>query len=215
MPGFSPDLQREPVSLIGLAVVVAAHVAALGALLAYEPTLQVLAEAAPVFVRLVVPEEPTLLPIATPPPPKKAPTPPPPEPPQLIAAPETSPAPARIEAPAPPPEPPRMVEEPPAAGPPPAPVTPPNFTADYLSNPAPAYPAASRRAGEQGRVTFRVYVDPQGLPVRIDLRTTSGFPRLDDAALEAVKRFRFVPARQGDNAVAAWVIVPIVFTLNQ
>ncbi len=48
----------------------------------------------------------------------------------------------------------------------------------------------------------------------VDVRTSSGSPRLDNAALETVRRWRFVPARQGDHAVAAWVLVPINFTLE-
>jgi len=46
------------------------------------------------------------------------------------------------------------------------------------------------------------------------LKTSSGSPRLDQAALDTVKRWRFVPARQGDQSVAAWVVVPISFSLE-
>ena len=95
-----------------------------------------------------------------------------------------------------------------------APVIPPHFNADYLVNPAPAYPSLSRRFGEQGRVLLRVFVESDGLPSSVELRTTSGFERLDQSALDAVRRWKFVPAKQGDKPVAAWVVVPILFNLK-
>jgi len=90
----------------------------------------------------------------------------------------------------------------------------PRFDADYLDNPAPAYPAFSRRMREEGKVLLRVFVEPDGRPGRITVHTGSGSPRLDRAAEEAVWRWRFVPARRGEDAVGAWVLVPIVFTLR-
>lgn len=90
----------------------------------------------------------------------------------------------------------------------------PRFDAAYLSNPAPVYPPLSRRLGEEGKVVLRVHVEPDGQPSHVELRTSSGFARLDEAALGAVRRWRFVPARRGDEAVAAWVLVPLNFTLN-
>jgi protein TonB len=97
----------------------------------------------------------------------------------------------------------------------PIPVVSPRFDADYLSNPAPAYPAASRAMGEQGKVFLRVLVTPQGEAQEVHLGTSSGHERLDLAALDAVRRWKFVPARQGEETVAAWVIVPISFTLRR
>jgi protein TonB len=93
-------------------------------------------------------------------------------------------------------------------------VVPPSFSADYLSNPAPPYPALSRRMGEEGRVVVRVLVSMDGHAERIELRASSGHPRLDDVALETVRKWKFVPARQGDQPVAAWVLVPISFSLK-
>jgi protein TonB len=61
---------------------------------------------------------------------------------------------------------------------------------------------------------LRVLVSPTGLPAHIELRTSSGFDSLDRAAQDAVARWRFVPALQGDNPVEAWVQVPIVFKLQ-
>ncbi len=104
-----------------------------------------------------------------------------------------------------------------APSPPPAleaPVIAPVFDADYLENPAPAYPPLSRRLGEQGRVLLRVWVSEQGRAERVALARSSGFDRLDQSAMQAVARWRFVPARQGERAVAAHVLVPVAFVLK-
>ncbi|MFT3848140.1 MAG: energy transducer TonB [Propionivibrio sp.] len=103
-----------------------------------------------------------------------------------------------------------------AASPAPAPVetTQARFDANYLKNPAPAYPAMSRRLGEAGRVVLRVFVDIEGRPEQIQLKNSSGFARLDQAAEDAVRRWKFIPAKRGDETVATWVAVPIVFTLG-
>jgi len=93
-------------------------------------------------------------------------------------------------------------------------LTPPSFSAAYLSNPAPRYPLASRRSGEQGTVTLRVLVTREGSPARVDVEKSSGSPHLDAAALQAVKAWRFTPARQGQNAIESWMLVPVVFRLE-
>ena len=90
----------------------------------------------------------------------------------------------------------------------------PRFDADYLRNPAPAYPPLSRRLREQGKVLLRVVVRADGLPDCVELRRSSGSARLDEAALEAVRTWRFVPARNGETPITATVIVPIVFSLD-
>ena len=92
--------------------------------------------------------------------------------------------------------------------------TPAGFSAAYLRNPAPRYPVAARRAGEQGTVTLRVLVTRDGQPARVDVEKSSGSAHLDTAALEAVKVWRFVPARQGTDTIESWVLVPIVFRLE-
>lgn len=119
----------------------------------------------------------------------------------------------------------RMVSEP-SAGPTPGPSVPPDqasaelpttaphVNAAYLRNPPPTYPPRSRRLGEQGRVLLRVHVDSKGAPNEVRLHESSGHPRLDAAAEAAVKRWRFVPARRGQEPVAAWVLVPIAFNLR-
>jgi len=96
----------------------------------------------------------------------------------------------------------------------PLPVVPPRYNAAYLDNPAPSYPALSRRMSEQGKVLLRVYVTMDGRAEKIELKTSSGYSRLDNAALEAVRQWRFVPAKQGEQAVAGWVVVPVDFRLD-
>ena len=96
----------------------------------------------------------------------------------------------------------------------PAPVTAARFDADYLRNPAPAYPALARRLGEEGKLVLRVFVTPEGRPGQIELKTSSGSPRLDQAAQDAVARWKFVPARRGDEVIGAWVLIPIIFNLR-
>lgn len=98
---------------------------------------------------------------------------------------------------------------------PPSPaVVPPRFDAAYLNNPRPEYPRVSRRMGEHGKVMLRVFVTAQGTAERVEIRTSSGSQRLDQAARSAVEQWKFVPARQGDDPVGAWVIVPITFMLE-
>jgi protein TonB len=67
---------------------------------------------------------------------------------------------------------------------------------------------------EQGKVMLRVLVSVDGIAERIELKASSGSARLDQAALVTVRQWKFVPARQGDRILAAWVVVPITFTLD-
>lgn len=92
--------------------------------------------------------------------------------------------------------------------------TPARVDADYLANPRPTYPPLSRRAGEQGRVVLRVHVDATGVPTTVQVQMTSGFERLDKVATATVKRWRFIPGRQGSTPVPTWVDVPITFSLE-
>ncbi|MGZ4981980.1 MAG: TonB family protein [Methylobacter sp.] len=90
----------------------------------------------------------------------------------------------------------------------------PSFNAAYLNNPAPTYPSISRRLGEQGLVSLRVQVTVDGAACSVELQTSSGSSRLDQAALEAVKKWQFVPAKRGDQPVSASVVVPIRFSIE-
>lgn len=89
------------------------------------------------------------------------------------------------------------------------------FDADYLRNPAPPYPPLSRRMGEEGKVILRVSVNPQGAADSVEVKTSSGSQRLDDSAQKTVRNWKFVPAKRGDTAIQSWVLVPIIFKLEQ
>lgn len=94
------------------------------------------------------------------------------------------------------------------------PVSGPLFNAGYLRNPPPRYPLIARRNGEQGTVLLKVLVTREGVPSTVQVEGSSGSEHLDRAALEAVKNWRFVPAKRGSRAIEAWVLVPIVFRLE-
>ncbi|MFK5733478.1 MAG: energy transducer TonB [Gammaproteobacteria bacterium] len=168
-------------------------------------------------------------PVVEPPPPAPAPPivepPPPPVVDELAAKPAPKPVPKPKPKPAPKPvakPEPKPVETPPppvaapapVAPPAPAPVTPPSANAAYLKNPAPEYPQMAQRRGWEGTVLLRVEVLASGKPGQIQIQKSSGRDALDAAALAAVKRWSFVPAKQGDVAQSGWVSVPIDFKLR-
>jgi protein TonB len=170
-----------------------------------------------------------------PPKPKVAP-PPPPMPPKAV----TQPAPRKVVAALPPPPMPLAIADPtpapnaptgvttqpkplpPVAAPvaaAPAPVAAPKVElpssdADYLQNPKPAYPAMSKRLGEQGKVIVRVLIGIDGTAQKAEIRQSSGFDRLDQAALATTQRWRYVPGKRGGVAEAMWFNVPINFVLE-
>lgn len=173
--------------------------------------------AAPLPVAL--PPAPVKKEIRTPPPPPKH-TPAPPRPVLALAAKPDSPPPVYT-VPVPPPTPPAPVTTAPltSAAPAvsaaaPAAISTARYDAAYLNNPKPNYPPLSRRLGEEGKVLLKVRVTREGLPASVELEKTSHFDRLDEAARQAISRWRFIPARRGDEAVEASVIVPIVFRLD-
>lgn len=147
-------------------------------------------------------QPPAVVPAA---PPRKAPVAPPPV---MTAAPTASAEPSFTVAPQPEP---RLIETRPA---PPAPLTAARFDADYLQNPKPVYPPMSRRLGEEGKTVLRVRVSAQGTPLAVEIKQSSGFVRLDEAARVAVEKWHFVPARQGTEAIESSVLVPLNFTLD-
>lgn len=217
----------SPQHATALLAVLALHVGAVVALAQYQPAREAMSQLRTVMISLITP--PKLEPPQDLPKPKPIVKQPirkiePLHPQPILAITEPTPVPARFEAPSPPPTPapppaPVAVASAPApapvaAAPVPAPVIPPNFNADYLDNAAPSYPALSRRMGEEGRVVLRVFVNQQGLPTQVELRTSSGFSRLDSVALETVRQWKFVPARRGEQPIGAWVLVPISFSLR-
>ena len=78
----------------------------------------------------------------------------------------------------------------------------------------PAYPPASRRAAEQGTAVLSVLVDASGHPQDVKVQTSSGFDRLDQAAMQAIHRWVFNPAVRDSQKVTAWTTVRVAFRLE-
>lgn len=102
---------------------------------------------------------------------------------------------------------------------PPAPPAPPRVElpssdADYLNNPKPLYPALSKRLQEQGKVVVRVLIGTDGQASQASVKVSSGFERLDQAALNTVLKWRYVPGKRGGVAEAMWFDVPINWVLQ-
>ncbi len=214
--------------LIGIAIAVAIHIAAIWGLLQLGVVQRPLIETGPIMVRFINPPPVTIPPITITPKPTVQPTPKPiptpvrrntVEPPsQLIAKVSEVPVPHEALAIPKRPEPIAVETEAPKAPVAPTSSTPialPQFNAAYLENPPPNYPPQSKRRHEEGTVLLRVYVSALGTAEKVELNTSSGWPRLDQAAKDTVRDWRFVPANQGGKSVAAWVNVPINFSLEE
>ena len=100
------------------------------------------------------------------------------------------------------------------ASPSPARVELPSASADYLNNPKPTYPPLSRRLREEGKVVLRVLIGTDGTAEQAEIRSSSGYERLDQAALQTVLRWRYVPARRNGVPETMWFNVPINFVLE-
>ncbi len=78
----------------------------------------------------------------------------------------------------------------------------------------PVYPRIARESGWEGTVLVRVTVQPDGSPDSIKVRKSSGHPVLDHAAIDAIKRWRFLPAKDGNIPIRSIVEIPINFDLQ-
>jgi len=78
----------------------------------------------------------------------------------------------------------------------------------------PRYPESARRQGVQGITELKIHILSDGSVAEVLVARSAGHQELDQAALEAVKRWRFEPARRGDEPVAVWALVPIRFRLD-
>ncbi len=95
-----------------------------------------------------------------------------------------------------------------------APVLPdrePDFSAAYLNNPKPRYPNVAEKMHWQGKVIVRVEVLMSGVAGEVSLYQSSGHEVLDNAALAAVKKWRFTPARVAGQPITKTFLVPIPF----
>lgn len=118
---------------------------------------------------------------------------------------------APVEAPPSPPAPPSPVK---TAAPPTETFTQANFQANYGFNPKPEYPRLARNRGWEGKVLLKVQVSAQGLSDSVEVHHSSGHDILDESAVAAVEKWKFIPAMRGSTPVTTSVIVPIIFTLN-
>ncbi len=217
-PGFQPPRMNRTLAVV--LAVLGFHLLAIWALqagllhraVALIVPVEVIAELIEPSKPVVVPPPPASpqqqvqKPVAKPQPPKPAPAPvlapvitndpvPPTAPTAVIAPPEPAPP---ITAPAPSP----------------TVVQPSISNADYLNNPRPVYPNASNRLREQGTVELKVLISTAGLPLKVELQKSSGFPRLDASATNAVGKWKFVPGKRDGVPVEMWFMVPIVFELT-
>ena len=78
----------------------------------------------------------------------------------------------------------------------------------------PVYPPAAIRGNQEGTVRLRLLVDERGRAREVQVAKSSGFDRLDEAAVSAVRRWQFAPATQDSRAVSAWTEVSVVFRLD-
>ncbi|MBK9786176.1 MAG: energy transducer TonB [Betaproteobacteria bacterium] len=198
-----------------LGIVIGLHVAILLVVLAAKTIVPQIMEIPLVVDLLQAPEvqkppEAKPLPMAKPQPVKQPRTPTPKAPTPLIEA-TTSTAPA----PSAPVAVPQESQPAPPVPPAEAPIKQARFDADYLKNrprPTRRYPSAWVRGGQS---YLRVLVNPQGTADNVEIKTSSGSPRLDESAQKTVRTWKFIPAKRGDEPVQSWVLVPIIFKLEQ
>jgi TonB family protein len=86
---------------------------------------------------------------------------------------------------------------------------------DYLKNPAPEYPETARRRGYEGIVFLTADIDKNGSPVKVEIEKSSGHAILDEAALKAVKTWKFLPGKVGNLPIESTVRVPVRFYLDE
>lgn len=85
---------------------------------------------------------------------------------------------------------------------------------DYGVNPKPDYPRIAKRHGYEGLVVLNVFVMESGSVGKVELKKSSGYDVLDNSALDAVRKWIFVPGKKNGRAVSSWVVVPIRFDLT-
>ncbi|ACE83985.1 energy transducer TonB [Cellvibrio japonicus] len=210
---LTPPKQHRGSFLLALLLVGAAHLAVAWQLLSQPEPVITKAEIPPMTVEFYRP------PVEQPPQPEQPKEePPPPKPEPVVEKPKPV---VKKEPPKPvekKPEPVQdvIVPEPvPAPPPPPAEPVLTKATADagYLRNPAPRYPDFAQQQGWEGTVLLNVHVLANGKPKAVEIKQSSGRKILDDSAVQAVKRWTFVPAKLGETATDSWVEVPIDFRL--
>lgn len=214
----APDNRVRWPRVAGLSVALIVHVVMFGMLL-LPPTADAPSATQDELLTDVVfieppPPPPPPPPEPPPPPPPDEPPPPPPEqpppdipppPPEPVAIPTAPPSEMAIPAPVAPPAPP---------APPPAPDVGASVGADYQNRRGLRYPPQAAQRREEGTVTIRVYVNASGDPEKVELQKSSGSRHLDQAALRAVRTWKFRPGTKDGQPTGGWVVVPIDFKLS-
>jgi protein TonB len=198
-----------------LATMLAVHGVAVIGLLDASRLRGVMVEARPVLLAVVdAPAPPAPTRPLPPPPSLQVPAPPPLEMPLVAPEPSPSPSPpvAQVVVP-PPPAAPAVAATPVAAPAPVAPRTLAEADIQFLTPLAPVYSRISFKMRESGRAVVHVFIDEAGLPHDVAIATSTGFARLDDSALTAVRAARFKPCLENGAAVSGWAFIPIEFEL--
>jgi protein TonB len=237
--GGASDLTSSQRWVLG-GLVLGAHVVAAVHLLKARPAEPLPTEAPPLMVSMIAPEinpvrptaevppKPPVADVAPPKPlapqpvilssraPSANPMSAPPEVPKAVtkseAAPVAMPAPAATAAPVA-----AAPEAPPAPPVPPAPLPPKQITASavrYVVPPQQVYPETSRRLGESGKVGLRVLVDEHGRAVEVQITQPSGYSRLDQSAVSAMKAARFAPYLENGVPRSVWAPATITYDLQ-
>ena len=85
----------------------------------------------------------------------------------------------------------------------------------YIENPKPNYPPEAKQKGYEGKVLLKVEVLISGRVGKVNMVRSSGYTMLDQAALETMKKWRFIPARRGEVPIPSWVTILLTFQLKE
>ncbi len=89
------------------------------------------------------------------------------------------------------------------------------YNASSLNNPAPKYPNISKILKEQGKVILRLLINKNGVISNFSILQSSGYKRLDDSAIETIKKWQFIPAKKGTESIDSFVEIPFIFSLSK
>lgn len=208
--------------LTGILLMHVAFFYALNSGLVFKPTPIIPKEVVVSFITPERPAEPPK-PQAQPAPPKTVPVVKKAAPPLPVPVVNNTPSEKAITAPPTPPAPPTPVVTPAPVAPatPPAPPAPPALPKTISSGleylrppPEDIYPPAARRLGEEGKVMLRVLVNEKGHIERVEIQKSSGSPRLDEAARQAMLRVLFKPYIEDGKPLAVYTLIPFLFQLD-
>lgn len=93
-------------------------------------------------------------------------------------------------------------------------IVPPRVDAYQHNNPSPKYPKLSKRLREEGTVILQLLITKDGLVREVEIKISSGYQRLDQAAIKAVKQWRYTPAFQGNEMIDYRYEQPVRFSMK-